>query len=623
MYDELYSCLKQIKYTGSNQIIALCPFHQDSKASFSADLGDGLFYCHSCNAKGNGYQFAEQMNMPNPHKYIKDNGSYQPVNQVASGDLDDKPKISQEKLNILMNKFKCNLKNNMEKFPQSIWNETRIDEFGLGMDDDGNWTFGYYDKDELIGIKVHKKRQYGDGSSKWFIANNIAKFDRTKDLYICEGEKDVLSLLSIGKQAISGTTGAKSIPKDLEWISEWDNDIWICYDNDEAGRMGSDKLANKLIEQYPHLFITIIEWPKDKPNGYDVTDSMEDYYILDTACLNGKQVKPSNRIGGLKMLSGTEAILMESRPRKAIIENLLPEKSQVILGGTTGANKSFMAMQMGMALANNESEFLGFNINQKGLKVLFCDTECGQQTLVERFKKISKNFNWDNKRFNMVVSQGIESNVYDDLEIAVERFKPDLLIIDCLYNTTDGADISRNDKIKPILNRISKIKNDNDITILAVHHMVKGNHQDGLSKDRMQGGSALQNWIEHIVLITRTNESSTRLLKVDKSRHLDYSEAHYVIDWDSDKCLLENRGVTDDWSKMLITHIKKNNWDRVLRELPDEFTTNDFKNVTNTHMKVSERTATNWLRDMCKCNLVEKVKHSMYVKKLSIIKSEG
>jgi len=116
MYDELYSCLKQIKYTGSNQIIALCPFHSDSKASFSADLDDGLFYCHSCNAKGNGYQFAEQMNIPNPYKYIKDNDSYQPVNQVASGDLDDKPKMNQEKLNDLMNKFKSNLKNNMEKF---------------------------------------------------------------------------------------------------------------------------------------------------------------------------------------------------------------------------------------------------------------------------------------------------------------------------------------------------------------------------------------------------------------------------------------------------------------------------------------------------------------------------
>ena len=100
------------------------------------------------------------------------------------------------------------------------------------MDDDGNWIFGYYDSNnELIGIKVHKKRQYGDGSSKWFIANNIAKYDRTKDLYICEGEKDVLSLLTIGKQAISGTTGAKSIPKDLKWLSEWDNDIYICYDN--------------------------------------------------------------------------------------------------------------------------------------------------------------------------------------------------------------------------------------------------------------------------------------------------------------------------------------------------------------------------------------------------------
>ena len=51
------------------------------------DLGDGLFYCHSCNAKGNGYQFAKQMNIPNPHQYIVDTT---PVNlPVKTGNTND------------------------------------------------------------------------------------------------------------------------------------------------------------------------------------------------------------------------------------------------------------------------------------------------------------------------------------------------------------------------------------------------------------------------------------------------------------------------------------------------------------------------------------------------------
>ena len=623
MYDELYSGLPKTKRTGHNQYVALCPFHTETEPSFSFNTDKGLFYCHSCDKQGNAYEYAKSMGYPNPHKYIEDNGTNGVRKDKYPTDL-VVPLQSPQKddLNKLMKEFKSNLMSNIDKWPDDVWDNKFIDMYGVGLNKENKFTYGYYNNDELIGIKVHKSRTYGDGGLKWYVANNIASFDRNKDLYICEGEKDVLSLLSLGYQAVSGTAGAKSIPKDLDWLRDWKNDIYICYDNDEAGAKGSKKLANEIIKQHPHLIITIIDWG-DKAQGYDVTDSMEDYHILMNACLNGKQVETSKNIGGLKLIKGVEAIKREIRPRQQIIENLLPEKSQVVLGGTTGANKSFMAMQLAMSLANDEKEFLGFKIKVNGLNVLYCDTECGEDTMIERFKAITQNFpDWNNARFNMVSRVGMESDVYDDLESAINIFKPDVLVIDCLYNTTDGADISRNEKLFPTLKRITKLRDDYDLTILAIHHMNKGNHQEGLVKDRMSGGSVLINWCEHINLIQRTNESHLRLLKVDKSRHMAYSECYYVLEWDSDKCLLINRGITEDWSKYLITSQKKNNWEKVLRDLGDEFTTNDFKNKVEVLMGHTEKTAHNWLKQMCEVKVVEKIKQGNYKKKLEIITSE-
>jgi len=37
-----------------------CPFHDDTRASFSANIESGLWLCHACGAKGNSRQFAEK-----------------------------------------------------------------------------------------------------------------------------------------------------------------------------------------------------------------------------------------------------------------------------------------------------------------------------------------------------------------------------------------------------------------------------------------------------------------------------------------------------------------------------------------------------------------------------------
>ena len=104
-YDSLYTSIEKVKKTGHNQFIGLCPFHDDTKPSFSFNTDSGLYKCHSCGEQGNAYQLAVHLRLPKPHQYIKNNGSYQPLHQVASSDLDEKPKIPQENLRKLENLY--------------------------------------------------------------------------------------------------------------------------------------------------------------------------------------------------------------------------------------------------------------------------------------------------------------------------------------------------------------------------------------------------------------------------------------------------------------------------------------------------------------------------------------
>ena len=625
MYLELFKqYLRKIRRSGaSNQYIGLCPFHDDSNASLSMDIDKGLWNCKACGEKGNAYQFAEKMGHPTPHQFINDSNGFKSIKKANPVDRRKKHGSPRENCEELNKKFKTNLKNKLDKYP-NIWDKELIDKLGIGFDDKDNLTFAYYDSDGKVeGIKVHKQRTYGDASNRWYPSNQIASYSTDKELYICEGEKDVITLLSWGKQAISSTAGALSIPKDkdgnydIKWIQSF-NPI-LTYDNDDAGNKGSKQLANELLNAEK----SIIQWDSNLPKGFDVYDA----FTLDTtasefynAVKKAKKIKKS-KIGGLKMINGLDALTMNIKPRRQIVDSIIPEKAQIIIGGTTGANKSFMAMQLGMSIANDEKEFLGFKINVSGLSVLFCDTECGAQTLVERYQKLAENFNWKgHHRFQMLTNESMLSKIYDDLENAIIYHKPDIVIVDCLYNTTEGADISKNKELVNTLNRITELKVRYDVTMIVVAHMNKGGHNEGLIIDRVSGGSALQNWSEHINLLSRTNESSTRLFKIGKSRHINYAEVYYSLNWDSQKMILENKGVIEDWSPLLIGSKKKKNWEIILRDLNDEkFTTEEFCNVAQLK-DVCERTAKNWLKDMWSAGVLKKIRHGVYQKGLELVK---
>ncbi len=109
-------------------------------------------------------------------------------------------------------------------------------------DPDGNFLFNKYRRDPF-GPTDQPKYKYEAGSTAHLF--NAHKLNECHSVIICEGEMDALRLESAGYLAVTSTGGAGTF-KD-EWVELLTGkDLYICYDNDEAGLKGAAKILTKL-----------------------------------------------------------------------------------------------------------------------------------------------------------------------------------------------------------------------------------------------------------------------------------------------------------------------------------------------------------------------------------------
>ncbi len=90
-------------------------------------------------------------------------------------------------------------------------------------------------------------------------------------LIICEGELDRLALLSKNIDAITSTHGAMTFKQEwIEKIMQQRCKIYICFDNDDAGKKGAERVAKMLENGGDETYI--ITLPQEVGEGGDITD---------------------------------------------------------------------------------------------------------------------------------------------------------------------------------------------------------------------------------------------------------------------------------------------------------------------------------------------------------------
>ena len=133
-------------------------------------------------------------------------------------------------------------------------------------DADGTFCFFKLRQDPNIG---NEKITYPKGIEAQIYGWDVLK-NETDKLVICEGELDSLALLSQDVPAVTSTHGAMTFKQ--VWAEKFGKvrDVYICYDNDDAGRKGAERVA-KILES-GNSDTHIVSLPEDVGVGGDVTD---------------------------------------------------------------------------------------------------------------------------------------------------------------------------------------------------------------------------------------------------------------------------------------------------------------------------------------------------------------
>jgi len=134
-------------------------------------------------------------------------------------------------------------------------------------DIDGNYAFFKLRQDPKQGSE---KTTWPSGIKAQIYDWDSLRFAKDK-LIICEGEMDSLLLKSKGIPCITNTHGASTAKE--EWAEHFKKEIeyFICYDNDEAGKTGTMKMANLLLKHGCDK-INIITLPEEVGEKGDLGD---------------------------------------------------------------------------------------------------------------------------------------------------------------------------------------------------------------------------------------------------------------------------------------------------------------------------------------------------------------
>lgn len=240
---EYMTAIKKAKKSGSN-VIGLCPFHDDSNNSFSADIKTGKWYCFAEGRGGNFVDFeAERTGTDTKEAWKSICERY----HVALDPKEEKPKKK------LPEPYSLSEYAEAKKLPEqflamSFHLETKRDRDGVSY-----LYIPYYtaDGDQI----VHRKR-YGKKDFRWSYKSsgkiclyaewNVPEYEKNGQAVLVEGESDTQSMIYMGFPAL-GVPGASMFKSKQAALLENLN-IYLHIEPDHGGEVFLAKMVDQLRE---------------------------------------------------------------------------------------------------------------------------------------------------------------------------------------------------------------------------------------------------------------------------------------------------------------------------------------------------------------------------------------
>jgi DNA-binding transcriptional ArsR family regulator/MoxR-like ATPase len=258
-----------------------CPFHDDRSASLS--VSDKLFHCHAagCGKSGDIFtwiQERDRVDFQEALRRLASTPTFAPLPQPGNGKVKHDKAADKQKtlpMGIAEQYHKDLTAAHREYFHRRGIGDETIDHFKLG------WDGQRYTIPVIAGGVLYNVRRRRDDTNR---KDTESKFKNTpgygaarvynqdalagaQTVVIAEGEFDAMVLIERGWTSVCSTAGAGTFK--AEWAPLFDScqTVYVCYDNDLAGRSGAAKVAALFGER-----ARVVTLPEEVGDAGDITD---------------------------------------------------------------------------------------------------------------------------------------------------------------------------------------------------------------------------------------------------------------------------------------------------------------------------------------------------------------
>jgi len=132
-----------------------------------------------------------------------------------------------------------------------------------------------------------------------------------------------------------------------------------------------------------------------------------------------------------------------------LVEDLLVRSEVTVLASDSGVGKSWLTMQLALAVAGDESNFLGLPLRRHG-RVLYVDEENPGELVLQRLKALGVTPE-HMKRLDYLWYAGVDlANEPEKLMEEAEDMQPELIVLDSLSRVALGVDENSNTEMSKL-----------------------------------------------------------------------------------------------------------------------------------------------------------------------------
>ncbi len=316
--------------------------------------------------------------------------------------------------------------------------------------------------------------------------------DGIEKLSVCDRLVELAESASQERNTTKPRQPTDSDPRDQDWIAS----ALQCLK--EGNRHSTFvKIIGKLIsDEYSVESILALLSPHAARVSFEIGDLSDlvhdlwDRYRVDpisTAIGHIEQRKDTAFIA----VSLADFITAEDSETAWLVHNLIPAGGATILAGPAGCGKSFMLMDLALALATG-TEFLGRYLTTE-CSVLYIDEESSPAEIRRRFRRLlaGRGLHQAPQGIAIMAGQGVRIDDPDSLsrlDQLLSHLQPDVVLIDSLIRV-HGAEENSATEMSRVFGIIKRLMSKHNCSFVIIDHQRKPGQQRSAAGYRLRGSS--------------------------------------------------------------------------------------------------------------------------------------